>query len=106
MILGTHAKFKMKTFKDLKFKPHPSGFGGYHARMNFRNGYGISVVRFNMPFGGGYGSYTDNENEWECGILHENQLCYDSGLADNVIGHLKKSNVSELMVKIQKLKKK
>jgi len=34
----------MKTFKDLEFIPHPSGTGKI-ARMEFKNGHGISVVQ-------------------------------------------------------------
>ena len=37
----------MKTFKDLKFKPHRTG-EGKQAVMLFPNGYGVSVVRFKI----------------------------------------------------------
>ena len=43
----------MKKFKDLEFKPHPNGFGGKQAVMEFDNGHRISVV------GGGIGLYGD-----------------------------------------------
>lgn len=60
----------MKTFKDLEFKPHTTG-EGLHGLLFFPNGYGISVVRFKLSHGR-YGSYTDNENEWEVAILFGN----------------------------------
>lgn len=92
----------MKTFKDLKFEPHPSG-SGKAATMFFPNGYGISVVRF-MTIAGIYGSYTDNENEWEVAVLKRNYgICYDTPITDDVIGHLSDEEVTEVMQKIQQL---
>lgn len=41
---------KMKTFKDLIFKEHPSGTG-LIARMDFKNGHGISVVKGHIFIG-------------------------------------------------------
>ncbi len=36
----------MKTFKDLEFNAHPTHMlGGVQARMDFDNGYGVSVVK-------------------------------------------------------------
>ena len=40
----------MKTFKDLVFEPHPSGSGKI-ARMEFKNGHGISVVQGHIFLG-------------------------------------------------------
>ena len=40
----------MKTFKDLVFEPHPSGTGKI-ARMEFKNGHGISVVQGHIFLG-------------------------------------------------------
>lgn len=97
----------MKTFKDLQFKPHQTG-DGLHGLAFFPNGYGISVVRFMMPISHrGYGSYTDNENEWEVAILVGNvdgwELTYDTPITDDVIGHLEESEVTEIMKQIQEL---
>ena len=41
----------MKTFKNLKFEPHTTG-EGLSAKLFFKNGYGVSVVRFKMPIAG------------------------------------------------------
>lgn len=100
----------MKTFKDLEFKNHSAyGKNGKQARMTFDNGYGISVVRFKI-LGDIYGSYTADDTEWECGITYGKnehwRIVYDSGLTDDVIGHLKEEEVTELMDKIQKLEPK
>ena len=40
----------MKTFKDLVFEEHPSGTGKI-ARMEFKNGHGISVVQGHIFLG-------------------------------------------------------
>ncbi len=90
----------MKTFKDLKFKSHPYG-DGKQAVMFFKNGYGISVIRFS-------GSYTSDDTEWEIGVLigdkKESELCYTTPITDDVIGHLHDDEVTEIMKRIQNLK--
>ena len=89
-------EIEMKTFKDLEFKPHSIG-NGLQAIMNFPNGYGISVVRFD-------GSYTSNDQEWELAIFHNGCLCYDTPITDDVIGHLTASGVTNIMEQVQQLK--
>lgn len=94
----------MKNFKDLTFESH--GFGeGLQARMFFENGYGVSVVRFMVM--GRYGSYTDNESEWELAVLRGNEddatLAYDTDITDDVLGHLSSEDVSDIMVQVQSL---
>lgn len=63
--------------------------------MFFKNGYGVSVVRFKMAFG--YGSYTDNDSEWELAVLFGNEewtLTYNTPITDDVIGHLTGTEVT------------
>ncbi len=93
-------------------REHPNGLGGIQRIYRFPNGYGASVVRFSMPFGRGYGSYTSNESEWELAILRftsENgpdgfELDYETGITDDVMGHLTESQVEKVLKKIAKLK--
>ncbi len=101
----------MKKFKDLKFKPHQTGTG-LHALIFFKNGYGVSVVRFELVgglggFGFGYGSYTSNESEWELAVLFGNKdswdLTYNTPITEDVMGHLSENEVSEVMLKVQEL---
>ena len=101
----------MKQFKDLEFGDHPSG-DGLMGRMNFDNGYGVSVVRFKLsddPFvrmfaeNSEYGSYTDNENEWEVAILKDNDLCYTTDITSDVLGHQSESDIDEIMTKLQNM---
>ena len=49
----------MKTFKDLKFEPHPVCDEGIQARMNFKNEQWISVV------GGTEGFYGNGVTSFE-----------------------------------------
>ena len=113
----------MKTFKDLVFKPHLSG-SGLMSRLHFDNGYGVSVVRFKRDSLGagsivrdlalllngeteamdsGYGSYTDNENEWELAVLKDNVICYDTYLTKDVLGHLSNEQVTDIIKRVQEL---
>jgi len=96
---------KLKKFKDLTFGQHPGG-SGWMAQEFFENGYGISVVRFSMVFGG-FGSYTDNEDEWEVAVLSGKpdnfDIVYSTHITDDVIGHLSDKDVTEVMEKIQSL---
>lgn len=92
----------MKTFNDLNFERQTYSEGYYpaiRARMNFENGYGISVVQGEYTYGGKKGLY-------EIAILDEDgNLCYDSEITNDVIGYLTELEVSDYMIKIQKLKK-
>ena len=85
----------MKTFNDLQFKPHPIG-NGLQAVMNFDNGYGVSVVKFN-------GSYGFHSGLWEVAILHNDDLCYDTHITDDVLGHQSEQDVTNVMSKVQAL---
>ena len=74
-------------------RPHPV-MPGIQRRYEFPNGYGASVVRFKMlSFMGrepGYGSYTDNENEWEVAVLGpDGHIAYDTPIGGDVVGHVK-----------------
>jgi hypothetical protein len=94
----------LKTFKDLKFKPHPIDPNGLLARFYFDNGYGISVCRF-------FGSYKDNHHQWEIAVLSWDEetkkmdLCYDTPITNDVIGYLYEDEVSKIMEDIQLLPK-
>jgi hypothetical protein len=87
----------MKTFKDLKFKPHAAGMGGVMSRIIFENGYGASVVQTFFSYGGDEGLY-------ELAVLDSNgQLTYSTPVTDDVEGRLTEDDVTKLMEQIQKL---
>lgn len=93
----------MKTFKDLEFKAHPNfPQSGLQARLDFENGYGVSVVRFIMD-NGMHGSYTSNDDEWELAVFFDGDITYSSGITEDVIGHLTEDEVTKVMEQVQKL---
>jgi|694.fasta_scaffold08528_2 hypothetical protein len=85
----------MKTFDDLTFKS--AGFGrSIQAIIMFENGYGISVVQGDHTYGGSIGLY-------EIAVLDKEGLNYDTPITNDVIGYLTEPEVSDYMIKIQKL---
>jgi hypothetical protein len=89
----------MKTFNDLNFGQHINNFikDTKQARMQFDNGYGISVLL------GGEGIYSNGIDTYEVAILYDDELCDDSGLCDNIFAHRTQEEITELMEKIQQL---
>ena len=87
----------MKTFDDLKFNPF---YDGVQAKVFFNNGFGASVIKH----GSSYGS---NEGLYELAVLSgdaENWgLCYTTPITDDVLGHLTEEDVTENLIKIQRL---
>jgi len=87
----------MKTFKDLKFKPHTLHTDGVVSRILFENGYGASVVRHEYSYGGKSGLY-------ELAVLDSSgDLTYDTPITNDVLGYLSEQDVTEILIKIQQL---
>jgi hypothetical protein len=88
----------MKTFKDLEFEPHSAGIGGVMSRIQFDNGYGVSVVKTPYSYGGDRGLY-------ELAVLDsDGRLHYDNPVANgDVVGYLREEDVTDAMRVIQKL---
>lgn len=85
-------------FKDLELKGHPAGLGLFdkQAEMNFDNNYGVSVIT-------GKGAYTNATKPYEVAVLYNGEICYDSGITDDVIGYCGKKRVTEIMKQVQEL---
>ncbi len=91
------------SFKDLQFYRHPTtNFNGKQTRKYFNNGYGISVIK------------QDSFDYYECAITdHNDHLISENKILkkvfgrtdDFVISYLNEHEVSEIMKKIQLLKK-
>lgn len=86
----------MKTFADLTFEPHRTPYMDGHARLDFPNGYGVSIVK-------GYCAQADAENPYEFAVFHEKKLCYDTPITDDVCGYLTADDVTDLMRQVQEL---
>ena len=74
---------------------------GIQHVYQFPNNYGASVVKHDFSYGGKNGL-------WELAVLDysidkEGDLCYTSGITDDVIGHLTWKNVEEFLLEIKKL---
>lgn len=86
----------IKTFEDLKFKPHGWAIGAKHAVLHFNNGYGCSVLL-------GEDFYSNGIDTYELAVLYNDLLCYDTSITDDVLGYLTKEEVTIVMRKIQEL---
>lgn len=88
----------MKTFNDLKFDHEVNPLGCFmdRASLQFPNGYGISVIRGTYSYGGDEGLY-------ECAVLKDDKLYYDSPITDDVIGYCDEDEVTKIMKQIQEL---
>jgi hypothetical protein len=87
---------KMKTFEDLKFRPHRNA-DGIHSVMMFDNGYGVSVIKTPFSYGGKMGLY-------ELAVLDSgDDITYKTPVTNDVLGHLSEEEVTKYMIEVQKL---
>ncbi len=86
-------------FTDLNFEPHYIT-GGIHVKHFFDNGYGVSVVRF--P-----GSYGYEQDLYEVAVIKGTsdnfKLCYDTPIADDVMGHRDEQDIENIMEEVASL---
>lgn len=93
----------MKTFDDLSFETRPDTNGeAKQAIMFFPNGYGVSVL-----FGRSY--YSNGLDTYELAVIYRFYamylIAYNTGITtDGVLANLTKDEVTEAMIKVQKLK--
>ena len=85
-----------KTFEDIDFERNED-LDGVVGRIMFDNGFGASIVRHIMSYGGKLGLY-------ELAILDkEGDLTYDTPVTNDVIGYLTSEEVTNYLIKIQEL---
>jgi len=70
--------------------------GGIQKVYKFPNGYGASVIKHK-------GSYGADKGLWELAVLFNDELCYDTEITDDVIGHLNDPEVDNILRQIDKL---
>jgi hypothetical protein len=88
-------------FSDLQFNPHPCyPDNGVQAKYFFDNGYGVSVVKFPGSYGYGLGLY---ESAVLKGTEEESEICYDTVITSDVIGHQSEEEVEVLLHKVGNL---
>ena len=72
--------------------------GGVQRIYRFENSrYGASVVCHKA-------SYSSKGGKWELAVLYDDELCYDTPITDDVIGHLNDDDVQKILAKIANLK--
>ena len=91
----------MKTFNDLQFKNHPGSTTDFNmgivSRLEFDNGWSVSVVKGQYTYGGDKGLY-------ELAVFKDGEIHYDNDVANgDVVGYLRPEDVTDVMIKIQKL---
>lgn len=69
---------------------------GIQKVYQFPNGYGASVIKHK-------GSYGYDKGLWELAVLHEGELCYDTEITSDVIGHLNDPEVDNILGQISRL---
>jgi hypothetical protein len=89
-------------FTDLKFVAHPvmGDDDGIQALHFFPNGYGVSVVRFPGSYGYEDGLY---EVAVLTGTVDNYDLCYDTDVADDILGHRDEIDVENIMEEVEML---
>lgn len=82
-------------FDNLQFKQY-AHHAGQRAEADFPNGYGVSVII-------GWMAYGDEDHPYEVAVIHNGDLCYDTDIASDVLGHQTRYDVESLLRKIQDL---
>ena len=79
-----------------KMIPHLNGIA---IEITYDNGYGASVICHEGSYGGKHGLF-------ELAVLKDGELCYDSGITEDVIGYQDFGEIAELLDRISKLPRK
>ncbi len=83
--------------KEYLVSTKPTHGNGTQRIYQFPNGYGASVVKNDMSYGGKNGL-------WELAVLDaDGGLCYDTPITDDVIGHLNDPQVDDILGQIFRL---
>ena len=70
--------------------------GGVQKVYKFPNGYGASVIKGPYTYGG-------KDGKWELAVLKGDELCYDTDITSDVIGHLNDPEMDAILRRIERL---
>ena len=88
--------FDTTVFKELNFQPHPMGMGK-QCIVQFRNGYGASIVQGPHTYGGKEGLY-------ELAVMDGyGEITYSTPITDDVLGYLTEEQVERTLFDIKNL---
>ena len=69
--------------------------------VDFDNGYGASIVCHDMSYGGPL--VEGERNLYELAVLHNDELCYDTPITDDVLGWQTMEEINKTLKEIEKL---
>ena len=69
--------------------------------VDFDNGYGASIVCHDMSYGGPL--VEGERNLYELAVLHNDELCYDTPITDDVLGWQTMEEINKVLKEIEKL---
>lgn len=70
--------------------------GGVQRLYSFPNGFGASVIKHK-------GSYGFESGKWELAVLKGEDICYDTPITSDVLGHLNDPEVDRYLKQISDL---
>lgn len=81
-----------------KYQPEESRSDRGNERyiFQFENGYGASVIRNHLSYGGPEGFY-------ELAVLKNGKIIYDTPITNDVVGWLDKNDVADTLKQIEEL---
>lgn len=85
-------------------RSHPSGMGGWQALWRFDNGWGASVVMSSFTYGGSSGLAELAVIKFGSDELDDFKIDYSTPITEDVLGHLDKDAVFDILLRIQGLK--
>lgn len=71
-------------------------YDGWQVLYSFENHYGASIIQH-------FGSHGSEEGEWELAVFCDGELCYDTHITNDTIGHLKEHELSPILEEIKEL---
>lgn len=87
----------MAQFKTLPFTPIHDGV---QYLAFFPNGYGASIVQHEFSYGG-------RDGLWELAVIKGSEeswnICYDTPITGDVLGHMEESEVDDVLASIEAL---
>ena len=70
----------------------------YHKYYEFENGYGASVIQNQYSYGGDKGLY-------EIAVLKGDDICFDTPITSDVVGHCTLEKVADILNQIKNLQR-
>lgn len=76
---------------------------GFYERFRFMNGYGASVIRSTVSYGGDRGLLEIAVLRYRSAGRDDFELCYDTHITSDVLGHLSQDHARAILDQIAEL---